>query len=55
VREEVSKKFGEDFLLEHEVNQLESSMMEIIKSNNLFSLLTIKYSLVYLKKKKKKN
>lgn len=31
VREEVSKKFGDDFLLEHEVNQLESSMMELIK------------------------
>lgn len=31
VREEVSKKFGEDFLLEHEVNQLESSIMELIK------------------------
>jgi hypothetical protein len=31
VREEVSKKFGEDFLLQHEVNQLESSIMELIK------------------------
>ena len=32
MREEVSKKFGDDFLLDHEVNQLESSIMEIIKS-----------------------
>ncbi len=32
VREEVSKKFGEDFLLQHEVNQLESSVMDMIKS-----------------------
>ncbi len=28
----MSKKFGEDFLLQHEVNQLESSVMEMIKS-----------------------
>jgi hypothetical protein len=45
VREEVSKKFGEDFLLQHEVNQLESSIMEIIKS------IFIAISLIFLIKK----
>ncbi|RNA23876.1 leucine-rich repeat-containing 45 [Brachionus plicatilis] len=39
VREEVSKKFGEDFLLQHEVNQLESSIMELIKSEAIASFL----------------
>jgi hypothetical protein len=32
VREEVTKRFGENFLLQHEVNQLESSIMDLIKS-----------------------
>lgn len=35
MREEVSKKFGDDFLLQHEVNQLDSSVMELIKSKYL--------------------
>lgn len=39
VREEVSKKFGEDFLLQHEVNQLESSVMESIKIEAISSFL----------------
>ena len=32
MREEVTKRFGENFLLQHEVNQLESSIMDLIKS-----------------------
>lgn len=39
VREEVSKKFGEDFLLQHEVNQLEISIMESIKTEAIASFL----------------
>ncbi|CAF0709214.1 unnamed protein product [Brachionus calyciflorus] len=39
VRDEVSKKFGEDFLLQHEVNQLESSIMELIKTEAISSFL----------------
>ena len=50
MREEVSKKFGEDFLLQHEVNQLESGIMEIIKCRTKFTLFVC---LQYLKKKQK--
>jgi hypothetical protein len=39
VREEVAKKFGENFLLQHEVNQLQSSIMEIIKNEAIATLL----------------
>lgn len=39
VRDEVSKKFGENFLLQHEVNQLESSAMELIKNEAISSFL----------------
>ena len=35
VREEVCKKFGDAYLLSHEVNQLERSIMELIKSTPL--------------------
>ena len=44
VREEVTKRFGENFLLQHEVNQLESSIMDIIKSKHA----QIKCNLNYL-------
>lgn len=39
VREEVSKKFGEDFLLQHEVNQLESGVMDMIKTEAISTFL----------------
>jgi hypothetical protein len=39
VRDQVSKKFGQDFLLQHEVNQLEASIMDMIKSEALASYL----------------
>ena len=55
MREEVSKKFGEDFLLQHEVNQLESSIMELIKSKIRFrkKFLIINNLTFKIKKKKK--
>ena len=35
VRDEVAKKYGENFLLEHEVNQLETPVMDKIKGKYL--------------------